>query len=259
VAVELKSRAELLRMRRAGALVADVLAELASVVRPGVCTGDLHELALTRITAARGKAAFLGYRHPTGGPAFSGAVCASVDCEVVHGIPSRERVLRSGEILSLDCGVLLDGFYGDSAVTVAVGAVDDEALRLMEVTKASLAAAVEMCRPGVRLRDLSAAVESVILAGGFSIVRDFVGHGIGRRLHEDPQVPNYVTSGGASGMMFREGLVLAIEPMVNEGVAETETLPDQWTVVTKDRKRSAHFEHTVAVTREGPQILTLPG
>jgi methionyl aminopeptidase len=257
--VELKSRNEIARMRKAGALVGNTLELVAAAVRPGVSTGDLNEIAAKSIRDGSGKAAFLGYRHPSGGKPFSGVLCISVNEEIVHGIPRMDRYLSEGDIVSLDCGALVDGFYGDSARTVAVGVVLSSAQRLLAATKRSLAAGIEMCRAGHRLRDLSGAVEAVILAEGFSAVRDFVGHGIGRRLHEDPQVPNYATTGGASGYLFREGLVLAIEPMVNAGGCETETLSDGWTVVTKDRSYSAHFEHTVAVTSEGPQIMTLPG
>ena len=257
--VELKSRNEIARMRRAGVLVGNTLELVASAVRPGVSTGDLNEIAAKSIRDGAGKAAFLGYRHPSGGKPFTGVLCISVNEEIVHGIPRPDRYLVEGDIVSLDCGALVDGFYGDSARTVAVGVVSEAAQRLLAATKQSLEAGIEMCRAGMRLRDLSGAVEAVIVAEGFSAVRDFVGHGIGRRLHEDPQVPNYVMTGGASGYLFREGLVLAIEPMVNAGGFETETLADGWTVVTKDRSLSAHFEHTVAVTSEGPQIMTLPG
>lgn len=240
-------------------LVGNTLELVASAVRPGVSTGELNEIAAKSIRDGAGKAAFLGYRHPSGGKPFTGVLCISLNEEIVHGIPRRDRYLVEGDIVSLDCGALVDGFYGDSARTVAVGVVSEAAQRLLEATKRSLEAGIEMCRAGQRLRDLSGAVEAVIVAEGFSAVRDFVGHGIGRRLHEDPQVPNYVMTGGASGYLFREGLVLAIEPMVNAGGWETETLSDGWTVVTKDRSLSAHFEHTVAVTSEGPQIMTLPG
>ncbi len=246
-------------MRKAGVLVGNTLELVAAAVRAGVSTGDLNEIAAKSIRDGSGKAAFLGYRHPSGGKPFSGVLCISVNEEIVHGIPRMDRYLAEGDIVSLDCGALVDGFYGDSARTVAVGVVSESAQRLLGATQRSLDAGIEMCRSGQRLRDLSGAVESVILGEGFSVVRDFVGHGIGRRLHEDPQVPNYVMTGGASGYLFREGLVLAIEPMVNAGGWETETLSDGWTVVTKDRSLSAHFEHTVAVTSEGPQIMTLPG
>lgn len=246
-------------MRKAGVLVGNTLELVSSAVRAGVSTGDLNEIAAKSIRDGAGKAAFLGYRHPSGGKPFTGVLCISVNEEIVHGIPRPDRYLMEGDIVSLDCGALVDGFYGDSARTVAVGAVSESAQRLLSATKRSLEAGIEMCRAGMRLRDLSGAVESVIVGEGFSTVRDFVGHGIGRQLHEDPQVPNYVMTGGASGYLFREGLVLAIEPMVNAGSCETETLLDGWTVVTKDRSLSAHFEHTVAVTSEGPQIMTLPG
>lgn len=246
-------------MRRAGALVGNVLSEVASAVKPGVSTGDLNQIALEMILGAGAKAAFLGYPHPARGPAFTGALCISLNDEVVHGVPRKDRVVEEGDIVSLDCGVLLQGFYGDAAVTVAVGKVDAVSEQLLATTRASLEAAVSCCCVGTRLKELSTAVEAVVVGAGFSVVRDFVGHGIGRRLHEDPQVPNYSFSGGSSGYKFREGLVLAIEPMVNVGGPDTEVLADQWTVVTKDRSRSAHFEHSIAITRDGPWVLTTPG
>ena len=243
-------------MRKAGVLVGNTLELVAAAVRPGVSTGDLNEIAAKSIRDGAGKAAFLGYRHPSGGKPFTGVLCISVNEEIVHGIPRPDRYLLEGEIVSLDCGALVDGFYGDSARTVAVGVVSEAAQRLLAATKQSLEAGIEMCRAGMRLRDLSGAVEAVIVAEGFSAVRDFVGHGIGRRLHEDPQVPNYVMTGGASGYLFREGLVLAIEPMVTAGGHAVRIAPDGWSIFTQDGSLAAHFEFTVAVTDDGPRILT---
>ena len=251
--VIVKSPQEVALMRKAGRILAEILVVLRDHALPGVTTGDLNKIAHDEMKKRGVVPSFLGYHG------YPGVLCTSVNEEIVHGIPRPDRYLLEGEIVSLDCGALVDGFYGDSARTVAVGVVSEAAQRLLAATKQSLEAGIEMCRAGMRLRDLSGAVEAVIVAEGFSAVRDFVGHGIGRRLHEDPQVPNYVMTGGASGYLFREGLVLAIEPMVNAGGFETETLADGWTVVTKDRSLSAHFEHTVAVTSEGPQIMTLPG
>jgi methionyl aminopeptidase len=219
-------------------------------VAPGVTTAELDGLARERARAAGAVPAFLGYHG------FPAALCISVNDEVVHGIPSEQRVLREGDVVGLDFGVVLDGWYGDSARTVPVGRVSPEAARLLEVTEGALAHAIEAARPGGRLGDLGAAVQAFVEPRGFSVVRDFVGHGIGRQLHEPPAIPNVGTAG--SGPVLRAGMVLAIEPMVNAGGHEVATLDDGWTAVTHDGSLSAHFEHTIAVTEEGPEILTLP-
>jgi methionyl aminopeptidase len=250
----LKSPDEIERMRRSSGIVAEILAEVASRVRPGVATGELDALAeeLTRKKGA--KPAFKGY--VVGGRTFPASICISVNDEVVHGIPSRDRVLRDGDLVGLDFGVCCDGYFGDAARTVAVGRTSPEAQRLMDVTAASLAAGIEAIRPGAHIADISGAIQDVAEGAGFSLVREFVGHGIGRSLHEDPQVPNYRT--GTRGVKLSEGLVLAIEPMVNAGGPEVYVKDDGWTAATRDGRLSAHFEHSVAVTANGPYILSQP-
>jgi methionyl aminopeptidase len=250
----LKSPDEIERMRRSSGIVAEILAEVASRVRPGVATGELDALAeeLTRKKGA--KPAFKGY--VVGGRTFPASICISVNDEVVHGIPSRDRVLRDGDLVGLDFGVCCEGYFGDAARTVAVGRTSPEAQRLMDVTAASLAAGIEAIRPGAHIADISGAIQDVAEGAGFSLVREFVGHGIGRSLHEDPQVPNYRT--GTRGVKLSEGLVLAIEPMVNAGGPEVYVKDDGWTAATRDGRLSAHFEHSVAVTANGPYILSQP-
>ena len=235
-------------MRVANQLVADVLAELEAEVAPGVTTADLDRLAERLVRDAGAEPAFKGYRG------YTATLCASVNEEVVHGIPSAERVLRDGDIVSLDIGVKLAGFFGDSAVTVAVGTVDERTVELLAVTRDSLEKAIEQVRVGQRLSDIGHAVQSYVEAHGFSVVREFVGHGIGEELHEDPQVPNYGQPG--RGPKLAEGMVLAIEPMVAMGRPDVRVLADGWTAVTRDGSLAAHFEHTVAVGANGPLILT---
>ena len=235
-------------MREAGRLVGEVLTELASKVAPGISTAELDELAEKRIAKAGAVAAFKGYHG------YPATICASINDEVIHGIPSGRRVLAEGDIISLDVGASIDGYYGDSAITLAVGRVSEEAATLLRVTEESLFKAIEQARPGHRLSDISHAVQHHVEAHGFSIVREFVGHGIGQRMHEEPQVPNYGEPG--HGPRLAEGMVLAIEPMVNAGRAAVKVLADGWTAVTKDKSLSAHFEHTVAVTAGDPWILT---
>jgi methionyl aminopeptidase len=252
--IKLKSRDEIERMRAASAVVAEVLATLRERVRPGVSTLELDTLA-EELTRRRGAIpAFKGYE--VGGRVFPASVCISINDEVVHGIPSEGRVLRDGDIVGLDFGVSLEGYYGDAAATVPVGVVTPAAERLMSTTAAALQAGIEACRPGAHVADVSGAIQDVAEGAGYSLVREFVGHGIGRRLHEEPQVPNYRT--GARGPKLKEGLVLAIEPMVNAGGAEVYLKDDGWTAATRDGSLSAHFEHSVAVTVDGPYILTLP-
>lgn len=237
-------------MRRAGAFVGQFFEEVKSMIRPGSTTFALEEHAEEFVRRHGIKGAFKGY---LGYPAN---LCTSINEEVVHGIPSRKRLLREGDIVSIDFGVILDGYYGDAARTFAVGAVPETSARLMKATEEGLARAVDASRPGNRIGDISAAVQEAAETAGFSVVRDFVGHGIGRALHEEPQVPNFGVR--RTGPMLTPGMVLAIEPMVNEGGYDVEVLKDGWTVVTRDRKRSAHFEHMVAVTEDGCKILSLP-
>jgi methionyl aminopeptidase len=246
--VVLKSSQEIEKMRRAGRVVREVLELLRSRVKPGVTTMDLEKAAAAKLDELGVEAAFKGY----GG--FPCVLCASVNNEVVHGIPSPKRVLKEGDIISLDFGAVVDGYYGDAAITVPVGKIDADTARLLKVTEASLQAGIAVVRPGATLGDVGAAVQGVVEAEGFSVVREFVGHGIGAHMHEDPQVPNFGEAG--RGMKLRAGMVIAIEPMVNAGKPDVVVLADGWTAVTSDGSRSAHFEHSVAVTATGARILT---
>ncbi len=245
--VILKRPEEIEKMRTSNRIVQEVLQALKEMVQPGVTTRDLDRYAeeWTRRRKARPSfKAYMGYPY---------ALCASVNAEVVHGMPS-DRVLREGDIVGLDFGVYYDGYHGDAAITVAVGRVSPEAERLMNVTQEGLFLAVGAAQVGNRLGDIGAAVQEYVEGAGFSVVRDFVGHGIGRDLHEEPQVPNYGVKG--RGMALKRGMVLAVEPMVNQGTERVRLLPDGWTVVTEDGKLSAHFEHSVAITDNGPDILS---
>jgi methionyl aminopeptidase len=243
-----RSAAELERMREAGRLVGEVLTQLSAKVGPGVSTAELDELAEKRIRQAGATPAFKGYHG------YPATICASINDEVIHGIPSGRRVLAEGDIISIDVGAALDGYYGDSAVTLPVGHVSEQAATLLRVTEESLYKAIERMRPGCRVSDIGHAVQRHVEAFGFSVVREFVGHGIGKRMHEEPQVPNYGEPG--HGPRLTEGMVLAIEPMVNAGKPAVKVLSDGWTAVTRDTSLSAHFEHTVAVTAGEPWILT---
>jgi methionyl aminopeptidase len=242
-----KGKAELETMRRANLVVAQVLRHLESLVRPGMTTLELDRVAEEMIRDRGGEPAFKGYQG------FPASVCASVNNEIVHGIPNR-RPLRQGDILSLDVGVLLDGYYGDSAWTFPVGEIAPDLQRLLDVTRESLYVGIQKIRIGNRVSDISAAVQAHVEGNGFSVVRKFVGHGIGKALHEDPQVPNFGEPG--RGPRLLEGMVLAIEPMVNSKGPDAEILQDLWTAVTADGGYSAHFEHSVAVTGNGPWILS---
>jgi methionyl aminopeptidase len=235
-------------MHRAGRLVGEVLTELAAHVKPGISTGELDRIAERRIRDAGATPAFKGYHG------YPATICSSINDEVIHGIPSDRRVLQEGDVISIDVGASLDGYFGDSAITLPVGAVSDEAARLLRVTEESLFKAIEHVRAGARISDVSHAVQAHVEAEGFSVVREFVGHGIGQKMHEEPQVPNYGEPG--RGPRLSEGMVLAIEPMVNAGKPAVKVLSDGWTAVTRDKSLSAHFEHTVAVTAGDPWILT---
>jgi len=245
----IKSASELELMRQAGRIVGQVLEAVSQMVAPGVTTAQLDRTAEDMCRQMGCRPAFKGYSG------YPFALCCSVNEEVVHGFPG-ERALREGDIISMDFGVIKDGFYGDSATTVAVGQISPEARKLMDATRLALEAGIEQARPGNRLGDISAAVQRVAEEAGFSVVRQFVGHGIGRALHEEPQVPNYGAPG--KGVKLKAGMVLAIEPMVNVGAYGVKILSDGWTAVTVDGKLSAHYEHTVAVTEDGPRILSLP-
>ncbi len=235
-------------MRAAGRLVGEVLTDLAGRVAPGVTTAELDAAAEHRIAAAGGTPAFKGYHG------YPATICASINEEVIHGIPSGRRTLIEGDIISIDVGAVLDGYYGDSAITLPVGKVSEQAARLLRATEESLYKAIEVVKPGARVSDIGHAVQKHVEAHGFSVVREFVGHGIGEKMHEEPQVPNYGEPG--RGPRLTEGMVLAIEPMVNAGKPAVKVLSDGWTAVTRDGSLSAHFEHTVAVTADGPWILT---
>ena len=243
-----RSSAELEQMREAGRLVGEILTELAAAVAPGVSTADLDELAEKRIRQAGATPAFKGYHG------YPATICASINDEVIHGIPSGRRVLNEGDIISIDVGASLDGYFGDSAVTLPVGQISEDAAALLRVTEESLYKAIESAKAGKRVSDIGHAVQKHVEAYGFSVVREFVGHGIGQRMHEEPQIPNYGDPG--HGPRLAEGMVLAIEPMVNAGSAAVKVLADGWTAVTRDNSLSAHFEHTVAVTAGDPWILT---
>ncbi|HOX45153.1 MAG TPA: type I methionyl aminopeptidase [Myxococcota bacterium] len=253
MAVYLKSAAEIEVMRQANQIVARTLAEVRQAAKPGVTTLELDELAEEGIRKAGAKPAFKGYQG-SGPYPFPATLCTSLNEEVVHGIPSNQRKLKAGDILSVDCGVLYDRFYGDSAVTIPIGTVSPVAERLMQVTQEALELAIQQARPGNRLSDIGAAIQRHVEGAGFSVVRDFVGHGIGRALHEEPQVPHYRSAG--HNERLRPGLVIAIEPMINEGTWQVEAAADGWTQVTRDRKLSAHFEHSVAIGGDGPIVLS---
>lgn len=246
--IELKSSEEIEKMHAAGRIVSKVLKAMQVEAVPGVSTWKLDQIAEEIIRGCGAVPSFLGY----GG--FPGSICASVNDEVVHGIPSKTRILKEGDIVGIDVGAYLNGFHGDAALTVPVGKVSSEAKRLLEQTQKALNKALELIKPGIHLSDISSAVETYATAGKLGIVRDYCGHGIGRRLHEDPNIPNYGEKG--KGPILKAGMTLAIEPMLNLGGDEVEVLNDDWTVVTKDGSLSAHFEHTVAVTEKGHLILT---
>jgi len=252
-----KSPAELEKMRKAGLLVYQILQRLRQMVQPGVTTLDLEVEAERMMKDAGAKPAFKDYYVPAAGGRYPFVLCTSVNEEVVHGMPSAKRVLKEGDIVSIDTGVAIDGYFGDSAITVPVGRISAEAQRLLEVTEESLELAIGQMKAGNRLFDVCGAIERHVTQNGFSVVREFVGHGIGASLHEEPQVPNYVDRRNENPRL-KEGMVLAIEPMVNAGRPETKVLGDRWTAVTCDGSLAAHFEHTVAVTSNGPWVLTRP-
>jgi methionyl aminopeptidase len=244
-----KTAEQISHMRRAGRVVAEMHEACTLAAKPGATTGDLDAAAREVLQRRGARSNFLGYHG------FPAVACISPNEVIVHGIPG-DRVLDEGDIVSIDCGAIIEGWHADAAITIPVGAVDDESRRLLECTKAALDAAIAVSAPGARLGDIGAAVEGVAHGGGYSVVREYVGHGIGTAMHEEPDVPNYGTAG--RGMRLREGMVLAIEPMLNAGRRTTRLLDDGWTVVTADGSRSAHFEHSVAITEHGPEVLTLP-
>ncbi len=250
--IQLKSESELERMRVAGRHVGDILVWLRRLVEPGITTAEIDRAARSQIEQRKLGSSFLGY-GPRGAPPYPAVICTSVNEEIVHGIPG-PRELKEGDVLKLDFGVIFEGFHGDSAVSIPVGTIDEKARGLLDATRRALYAGIEQMREGNRLGDVSSAIQCVAEGEGYSVVRDFVGHGIGRSLHEPPQVPNFGPPG--RGPRLRVGMVLALEPMVNLGEAGVEILEDGWTATTIDDKLSSHFEHTVAITSHGPEILT---
>ena len=246
--IQLKSEREIELMARGGRILAETVQHVERSVAPGMSTADIDEIADKFIRGKGAVAAFKGLYN------FPASVCTSINHEIVHGIPSKKRVIREGDLVSIDIGVRLDGYYTDSATTVGVGKIDAESQRLLDVTRAALAAGIAAATAENHIGDIGAAVQEVVEAAGFSVVRELVGHGIGAAFHEEPQVPNYGKP--KRGTRLTPGLTIAIEPMVNVGKAATRTMPDRWTVVSADGSRSAHFEHTVAITRDGPRVLT---
>ncbi|HVW83154.1 MAG TPA: type I methionyl aminopeptidase [Bryobacteraceae bacterium] len=252
-----KTRAELEKMRRSGLLVHNILKSLGEMAQEGVSTWDLELAAVKMMDDAGAKPAFKNYYVQAAGERYRYVLCTSVNDEIVHGMPNPKRILKNGDILSIDTGVSLEGYFGDSALTVGIGELSEQAKKLLKVTEESLELAIDKVREGNRLFDICGTVEKHVVGNGFSIVREYVGHGIGTQLHEEPQVPNYVDRRNENPRL-REGMVLAIEPMVNAGKPEAKVLKDKWTAVTKDGSYSAHFEHCVAVTDDGPWVLTRP-
>jgi len=252
-----KTAAELEKMRRSGLLVWQVLQKLKELAVEGSTTMDLEVAAEKMIAEAGARPAFKGYYVPAAGEAYKFVLCTSVNDEIVHGMPNAKRPLKKGDIVSIDTGVKLDGFYGDSALTVPIGEVDPKTEKLLAVTQEALELAIGQVRPGNRLFDICGTVETHVKSNGFSVVREYVGHGIGTQLHEEPQVPNYVDRKNENPRL-KEGMVLAVEPMVNAGRPEAVVLKDKWTAVTRDGSNSAHFEHCIAVTADGPWVLTRP-
>lgn len=248
--IHLKSKDELRQMREAGLIAAEILEDICSAAKPGVSTWELDKIAAKGIDKHKVVSAFLGYHG------YPAVLCTSINSVVVHGIPRKNEVLKDGDIIGIDFGIFKHGFCADTARTVCVGNVSDEKRALVDAAREALESAIQLCRPGNRLGDLGHTIQSYAESRGYSVVRQFVGHGTGRQMHEDPQVPNFGEAG--TGKRMKSGLVIAVEPMVNAGTPEVEVLDDNWTAVTKDRSMSAHFEHTIAVTDDGPWVLTRP-
>jgi len=258
MAITLRSRREIDLIRRAGVVVADVLSKLQEIAEPGVTTGRLDGVALEITADAGAEALFKGVRSPSARNLFPGAICTSINEQVVHGIPSRRVELKEGDILSVDFGARLDGYCADAAVTVGIGKISADKRRLIEVTKNILDIAIERSAPAIRWSQIAAEMQNYAESAGFSVVKEFVGHGIGRKMHEEPRVPNFVSDELlADDIILTENMVLAIEPMVNAGTDDVRTLKDGWTVVTRDGKCSAHFEHTIAIVENGCEVLTV--
>jgi len=260
MAITLRSRREIELMRKAGAVVAGVLLKLKEIAEPGMTTAWLDSIALQMVADAGAEALFKGVRSPAARIPFPGAICASINEQVVHGIPSEDTKLKNGDILSIDFGVRLNGYCADSAVTVAIGGISEGKRRLMDVTKRALDIAIEKSAPAVRWSQVAAEMQRCAESAGFSVVKDFVGHGIGRKMHEEPRVPNFVSNDLlVNDIVLAEGMVLAVEPMVNTGSSAVRTLKNGWTVVTRDGKSSAHFEHTIVIVENGCEVLTVNG
>ena len=257
MAITLRSRREVDLIRKAGVVVGSVLSQLEEMARPGVSTGALDKVAQKMTSDAGAEALFMGVRNPAARQPFPGAICASVNNEVVHGIPSNEVVLRDSDILSVDFGVRLAGYCADAAITVGIGDISAESQRLLEATRRVLEIAIDAMRGGVKWSSIAGQMQKYAEGAGFSVVRDFVGHGIGRQMHEEPKVPNFVSKELLrDDIILAEGMILAVEPMINSGSKDVMTLKNGWTVVTQDGKYSAHFEHTIAITENGCEVMT---
>ena len=257
MAIKLRSKREIEMLRRAGAVVADVLLKLQEQVRPGISTGELDEISSEMAENTSAVPLFKGVKGPYSKRLFPGSICASINEQVVHGIPSREVKVKQGDLLSIDFGVKLDGYCGDAAVTLGVDKVSADRQKLMDVTKRLLDIAISRMAPGIKWSEIAGEMESCASDAGFSVVKDFVGHGIGTEMHEDPKVPNFVSKElRRNDILLKEGMVLAVEPMVNMGTRSVRTLRDGWVVVTRDGKCSAHFEHTIAIIKNGCDVLT---
>jgi methionyl aminopeptidase len=257
MAITLRSQREIGLIRKAGVVVADVLSKLEEVAEPGVTTAQLDGIALRMTVDAGAEALFKGVRSPQARDPFPGAICASLNDQVVHGIPSDNVKLREGDVLGIDFGVRLDGYCGDAAVTIGIGEISEDKRRLIQVTKQVLNIAIAKAKPAVKWSDIAAQMQRCAESAGFSVVREFVGHGIGRKMHEEPRVPNFVSDELlANDIVLAEGMVLAVEPMINAGGSAVRTLKNGWTVVTKDGQCSAHFEHTIAIVENGCEVLT---
>ncbi len=257
MAIKIKTQEEIEQMRQAGRIVRKVLMHLRDIIRPGITTQELDEHADKMIEDLGGKALFRGVPNPKAGYPFPACICVSIDNEVVHGIPSDERVLQEGQIVSIDCGVRYNGYCGDAACTFGVGEVSDAKRKLMSVTEETLKIAIDNIKPGVRWSKIAAKMQAYVERNGFSVVKDFVGHGIGRDMHEDPKIPNFVSNDLLrNDIILEPGMVLAVEPMVNMGTSSVVYGADGWTILTADNLPSAHFEHSIAVTKDGASVLT---
>ena len=258
MSITLRSRREIDLMLKAGAVVANVLSKLKEIAKPGISTAELDEAAFVLTAESGGTALFKGVCNPYAKNPFPGSICTSINEQIVHGIPSSGVKLKEGDIVSIDYGIRLNGYCGDAAVTIGIGEISEKKQKLMEVTKHVLDIAISKARPGIKWSRIAGLMQTYVESAGFSVVKDFVGHGIGKEMHEEPRVPNFVSDElSGDDIVLTEGMILAVEPMVNAGKSATRTLKDGWTVVTKDGSSSAHFEHTIAIVKEGCEVLTL--